>query len=647
MSNLMKLTAAFVLFFLCSIGAYSQSVIDFEDLNLNEGDEVFDQYSNGPCGVRFYLGDPADNIHPVLAQVGAPLVAFVGPAGTSAPACNSGTTTSDMPHPSAGVGCWFLTDDGILSTASSELRVLYNSPTTQCSGDLIDIDGTEIWTIDAYFQGALIASQSFTTANATPGDGMATPWQFNLSQPLDELRFSVVKPGNLGIGIAFDNFSACSLQEETCCPGRNLITNGDFSQGNTGFFSAYDFQSVIGQHSVLQNEFTITNGSGAGSISDCLRLNDASSCDPSDNFMVINGNTSTQSSQAVWATQVQVTPNTQYQFCASFKNLPNCCFDKEPEVTVLISGQNAISQTISTSSGACDWQTVIQSFNSGSASAISVVILLADAPGWDGNDLAIDEISLKEIPQVAASQVAFSANVTPDPSSPFTHFNVSGMPLFAPGPDCDFFWEVCELDGAGNCIPNTTVINPAAWQTIPTNFPGYVGSSTLSGTNPGRFDYNRTYRIVYGVSCPCESENRSAWIYEPRPMLGSARGYYLGYERDTDGNSRFVPVGEEEEITPSGLLKKMKDLEGQLNLEIVPNPASDYATLSYHMDTPSEVSMQIVDPTGKVVYETPAMERSAGDHQHELQIDQFTNGIYLVRMEIGTRTMVRKLVIQN
>ena len=639
MSNFLKLTTfLFLLLWTTSI-TQGQSTIDFENLGLQEGDQIFDQYDDGgPCGVRFYLGDPSLNVHPTLARIGYPGVAFVGPYN-SQPPCNAFSGTDDMPDPSAGVGCWFLTDDGILSASADELRVLYNSPTFQCSGDLIDIDGVEIWTIEAYFQGNLVASQVFTQANATPGDGMATPWQFNLSQPLDELRFSVVKPDGQGIGIAFDNFSACSIREETCCPGRNLITNGDFELGNNGFFSSYDYDPTIGLHSILQNEYTITNSNGAGTISQCWQVDDPASCDKSGNFMVINGNTGTTSAQAVWATQLFVNPNTTYQFCASFKNLPNCCFDKEPEVTILLGNHSPITQTISTSSDPCDWQTVVQTFNSGSASAISIVILLDDALGWDGNDLAIDEISLKEIPQVPASQVAFSANATPDPSDPLTFFNVTASPLFTPGADCDYFWEVCELDVFGNCIPNTTVINPVPWQTIPTDFPGYDGTSTLNGSNPGQFDYNKSYRIVYGMSCACESENRSAWIYEPRSGLRTmGTSYYMGYERDTNGDYHFVKkTGENGENSETN----------EIALEVIPNPASQRATVNYQLEQDELVTLQLLDPTGKVVYENPAQEETMGHHQKELQLGDFPSGVYLVRMEIGNRTLVQRLIIQH
>lgn len=360
--------------------------------------------------------------------------------------------------------------------------------------------------------------------------------------------------------------------------------------------------------------------------------------------MVINGNTCDPVSQIVWATEVEVKPETEYQFCAFFKNLPNCCFDRLPNVTILISGQNAITQTISTTSDPCDWQMIAQSFNSGGNTSLSISIVLDGAPGWDGNDLAIDEISLKEIPQVPNSQVAFNPNMSPDVTDPMTFFNLNATPLFQPGEDCDFFWEVCELDASGNCIPGTEVINPPLWQTIPTTFPGYVGTSTLAGSNPGRFDYNRSYRIVYGVSCPCERENRSAWIYEPNPMrIGVGSSYFMEYEKDENGMYRLVPVAGSEMDGQN----KMINPADPIGLEIVPNPASNRATLNYHLDAHQAISLQLVDPQGEIVFQVPVSEQRKGNHQQELQLSELASGIYLVRMEVGNRTLVRKLVIQN
>ena len=270
---------AFLAFFTISLVALSinaQQIIDFENLNADfgmvEGDAVFDQYDDGgPCGVRFYIGDPANNTYPTLARVGSPRVAFDGP-NTTSPSCSNGTTMDDMPDQSASVGCWFLTDDGIPGATADELRVIYNTPTFQCSGSLIDIDGGEVWTIDAYFQGNLVTTLSFTDTDPGTGDGIATAWQIDLptnGDPLDELRFTVTKDGNVGIGIAFDNFSACSLQEDECCPGDNLIANGSFENGNTDFISNYQYVNIIGSGTVLQNSYTVTNGIGAPSLSKC------------------------------------------------------------------------------------------------------------------------------------------------------------------------------------------------------------------------------------------------------------------------------------------------------------------------------------------------------------------------------------------
>lgn len=647
MLKFIKTTTLVVLLSLLSFPIFSQTVFDFENLGLNEGDQIFDQYADGECGVRFYIGDPANNQHPLLARVGSPLIAFQGPTGTSSPACNVGTTRDDMPDPSANAGCWFLTDDGILNSQSAEIRVLYNSPTTQCSGDLIDIDGNETWTIEAYSGGSLIATQSFTVANATPGDGMATPWQFNLATPLDELRFSVSKPGG-SAGIAFDNFSSCSIPQEICCPGKNLIENGDFNQGNFGFWSAYNYEPNIALHSVLQNEYTITNFSGAGEIADCWRVADAATCDDDGRFMVINGNTCDPVSNIVWATEVGVEENTVYQFCAFLKNLPNCCFDWLPHVTILISGQGAISQTISTGPDPCDWQLIAHTFNSGSNSSLNISIILDGAPGWDGNDLAIDEISLKEIPQVPNSQVMFSPNVTPDPTDPLTFFNVNATPLFPLDSGCTFSWEVCQWDpGAGSCIAGTEVINPPAWQTIPTNFPGYVGSSILAGSNPGRFDYNRSYRIVYSVVCPCETENSSAWIYDPNPMRTMETSYFMETQMDSEGNLRYVRSDREMGDVSSGQNKMIEDGAELIGLEIVPNPASNQATILYNLNSGKAVSMQLVNAEGQVVFDVPVNDQAKGQHQQKLELSDLASGIYLVRMEIGDRTLVRKLVIQD
>jgi hypothetical protein len=177
----------------------SDAPIDFETIpgaTAQEGLVISDQFA-ATHGVTFQLEGGGN---PVLAEVGSPVSAFLGPPND---------TTPDTPLAGQNIGQYFLTDDGSLNTSSSNLIIRYDPPTAAASGIILDIDSSEVFTIEA--RGASDAVlQTITVEAGDPGtgDGRATRWSFSrMDTDIASLRFVGERPvGNFGLG--FDNFSA-------------------------------------------------------------------------------------------------------------------------------------------------------------------------------------------------------------------------------------------------------------------------------------------------------------------------------------------------------------------------------------------------------------------------------------------------------
>ena len=80
---------------------------------------------------------------PVMAKVGAPRTAFLGPV-QPAPACGVGNSSLDMPNQSmpVDVGCFFLTDDGLVGTEAppaQSLIIRYSIPVRKAGGYVLDM----------------------------------------------------------------------------------------------------------------------------------------------------------------------------------------------------------------------------------------------------------------------------------------------------------------------------------------------------------------------------------------------------------------------------------------------------------------------------------------------------------------------------
>ncbi len=169
------------------------TLIDFENASsfygLEEGDTITDQFLDD-FGVSFSSPQTSQ-----LAEQGDPLYGFVGSRGRA----------NDTTDPASRFGNFFLTT--IFEGPLAELEITYADPVDALSFDIADVDGPEVFTIEAYsIDAVLLATQTITAGDPGTGDRIATRVGFeDLAAPISRVELSGVRH-NGTIGIAFDNF---------------------------------------------------------------------------------------------------------------------------------------------------------------------------------------------------------------------------------------------------------------------------------------------------------------------------------------------------------------------------------------------------------------------------------------------------------
>jgi hypothetical protein len=165
-----------------------------------------------------------------------------------------------------------------------------------------------------------------------------------------------------------------------------LILNGDFSAGNIGFNSDYNYVVDIpnfqmemypeGTYAVVTNPNLVHNGFSA-----C-----ADHTTGTGNMMVVNGAASLQD---IWCQTVAVSPNTFYNVSAWIASVGPA----SPAILQFSINGNPIGNIINAPSSVCVWVPFNATWNSGSNTTATICILnLNTAAG--GNDFGIDDISM-------------------------------------------------------------------------------------------------------------------------------------------------------------------------------------------------------------------------------------------------------------
>ena len=165
--------------------------------------------------------------------------------------------------------------------------------------------------------------------------------------------------------------------------GNNLIVNGDFNAGNTGFTSQY----VYANPNITEGQYFVGTNPQAWnpSMSPCTDHTTGNG-----NMMMVNG--APVPNVYVWRETVTVTPNTNYAFSTWIQALwpPN-----PAQLQFSING-NDIGNLITASLPTCTWTQFYTTWNSGNSTS-AVISVVNKNTQVQGNDFALDDISFAPI----------------------------------------------------------------------------------------------------------------------------------------------------------------------------------------------------------------------------------------------------------
>ena len=76
-----------------------------------------------------------------------------------------------------------------------------------------------------------------------------------------------------------------------------------------------------------------------------------------------------------------------------------------------------------------------------------------------------------------------------------------------------------------------------------------------------------------------------------------------------------------------------------------PNPFRSQTTITYRLDTPQHVNLELVDLQGRIVRTLVHTNQGAGLHQILLEASALPDGMYIYRLTTPTSTQYKKLVL--
>ncbi len=174
----------------------------------------------------------------------------------------------------------------------------------------------------------------------------------------------------------------------TLAADQNLISNPDFSAGNTAFSTDYGF--APGR---IQTQGLYGVGDNPASFNSVYFSPCQDHTDGSGNMMIVDG--SPRANQEVWCQSIEVRPGLNYAFSVwiSSINAPN------PAVLQFKINDQQIGLPFNASRAVCQWRQFYEIWNAGEATAAEICIINQNTQ-TGGNDFALDDFAFFQVGDV-------------------------------------------------------------------------------------------------------------------------------------------------------------------------------------------------------------------------------------------------------
>lgn len=263
----------------------------------------------------------------------------------------------------------------------------------------------------------------------------------------------------------------------TCCPlgttpGPELVQNGNFESGNTGFTNSYIYiapgiQMPVGRYSVL-------NASEVYTANNQWACTDHTASSPTGKMLVVDG----FGGPIAWQQPVSVTAGTRYVFSAWFNNLVRPPKDFADPQVVLFVDNTQIAGPLTLPEIPDRWVQLCDSFYAPVTGTVMLSIQMLST-ATIGNDVAIDDVSFRAcapLPSCICPPNAYTNMSYKQSSGPNVPISCGEVAIW----QCQF--PVFNLGGDFMCQGNNCPAMPNMFWTLTHPNLGQVDSDVMSGT---------------------------------------------------------------------------------------------------------------------------------------------------------------------
>ena len=264
----------------------------------------------------------------------------------------------------------------------------------------------------------------------------------------------------------------------------------------------------------------------------------------------------------------------------------------------------------------------------------------------------ISTAAYAQLPDVVINEINFNSSPDADTEDWLEIFNRTGSDIDISG------WVLKDSNDDNEfLIPSNTILasgtylvlvnDSAAFSSVHSNVTNFIGSVDFNFSNGGELLrlYDDSATLIDQVEYddeddwPTESdgEGPTLELINPDEDNDNASNWAASTGNGTPGeaNSRLVSSSENDPFSPEDFILNQN----------YPNPFNPNTVISYQLSANSRVDLRVFDMLGREVAVLVNEFKSAGTHSVEFSASNIPSGIYIYKLDTGTKSLTRKMTL--
>lgn len=408
-----------------------------------------------------------------------------------------------------------------------------------------------------------------------------------------------------------------------------LVVNGDFEAGNTGFTSQYIYTPAPAGTAPTQTlgAFLYDVLSDPNRTHPCFGGVDHTS--GAGNAMFVNA--ATAPNLVVWSQTVPVLTGTNYALSAWVNSQ---CFGISPAILSFQVNGVQVGAPFVAPSTAFNWVEYTGTWNSGAATTATITIIDLNLAG-SGNDFGLDDISFVKIDETAPTLTVAGPFEMSPPNHEYHSFTLtqlvsavnddcpSGLELFISAAGSDEVEDALDL-GDGETIDD--IVIAADCQSVQLR-------AERQGNSNGRvYTVFVTARDAAGntTTVPCYISVR-----HNRNLAAVNDGITAGYAVAGNCGGAAKAIG----VSASPVMFSLE--------QNFPNPFNPSTEIRFTVTERSELRLSVLDHLGREVAVLENGTVAAGTHTATFNAEGMTSGLYFYRLEAAGHAVTKKMMLMK